>query len=375
MTMANPIIKGLMGRFIKADVTAMDTITSSAAGTVQEDVLIKAPADSNLQTQIDAAAPGAVITLLKKEYEGPVRIDKPLVIEGHQATIWSLTGPVLTVASRDVVLKNIRVEVTSKPNDDEEGLAISITPEGALTTSDVVVRGNVKGNGLSDGSWGLPYSLELPDIPPRTDYAAKLILRAPVKCQIQSHVSGVSVTPVTLEPGLTEVVLHIDEMIDDTLIYGNLSVHTPDFVRTIAIRSYVHKMDNFTSINEMIWKPAEESPASASSTSSPPTTQPPTQPPTQPATQPAPPPSTPPTTQPRSEYALLPNAESESVEKKSTPVRKMNVVGDFLSSELANNENHAKKQDAIESKTATDQAGNVPSKRKIVKSVGPLFDK
>ena len=71
---------------------------------------------NELQAELDGLAPGASLSLdiSEGEKEGPAVLRKPVTIEGHGRTIWARRGPVLTIESHGVALRNLNVEVTGK---------------------------------------------------------------------------------------------------------------------------------------------------------------------------------------------------------------------------------------------------------------------
>ncbi|MBO1349115.1 MAG: hypothetical protein EBE86_017770 [Hormoscilla sp. GUM202] len=79
------------------------------------------------------------------EYAGPIAIDRPLILDGQGATIWSLKGPVVSIESDRVSLCNLRIEVTGENS-------ASRLP---------VLRGTVMGIPAEEGDWNYPQALHL----------------------------------------------------------------------------------------------------------------------------------------------------------------------------------------------------------------------
>ena len=65
-----------------------------------------------LQGTIYEAAPWATLPPGRDEYEGPIRISKPLTFQGESGVSWARRGPVATVGSPAVALRNPMIEVT-----------------------------------------------------------------------------------------------------------------------------------------------------------------------------------------------------------------------------------------------------------------------
>lgn len=106
---------------------------------------LSAPA-GELQDRIDAAAPGAIITLGPGDYAGPVVIDKPLTLEGRDAPRidGGGEGSVISIRSADVTLRGL-VIVGS-------GIDLSRDDSGIHVTGD---RALISGNRIVDALHGI----------------------------------------------------------------------------------------------------------------------------------------------------------------------------------------------------------------------------
>jgi hypothetical protein len=65
-----------------------------------------------LQRTIYEAAPWAPLPQGRDEYEDPIRISKPLTLQGASGVVWARRGPVAPVGSPAVALRNLLIEVT-----------------------------------------------------------------------------------------------------------------------------------------------------------------------------------------------------------------------------------------------------------------------
>ena len=61
---------------------------------------------SFIQEEFDRVAGDFILT--PGEYEGPLTITRPCVVDGQHSTLWANNGPVLIVDSASVTLKNLR---------------------------------------------------------------------------------------------------------------------------------------------------------------------------------------------------------------------------------------------------------------------------
>ncbi|HEX2211815.1 MAG TPA: TerD family protein, partial [Longimicrobium sp.] len=183
-------------------------------------VVIPEHEETGLQRLVDGATPGGVLRLSRNEYAGPVRVQRPLTIEGNGSTLWSRSGPVLHIGAAGVRLRNLGIEVTGSDESGESGVALSIAPGCAPEMHQVQVRGRVVGLGEETGEWALPAALSLGTLAPRQRNEFRLALRVPVACYLSSAVSGVRLTPEALPAGETEVTLSVEGVGADTLIAG-----------------------------------------------------------------------------------------------------------------------------------------------------------
>lgn len=80
---------------------------------------------ASLQALIDQASPGAVLTIPAGEYTGPVRVNKPLVLQGSGDVVITTASedPVLSVTSDDVTIRGVRL-LDSRINNPQATLVI-----------------------------------------------------------------------------------------------------------------------------------------------------------------------------------------------------------------------------------------------------------
>jgi hypothetical protein len=221
-------------------------------------VVVPEQGETALQRLVDGAAPGSVLHLPRNEYPGPVRVEKALTIEGNGSTLWSRSGPVLHVGEPGVRLRNLGIEVTGSDDNGEAGVALSITPGCAPEMHAVQVRGRVVGLGAERGEWALPGGLNLGTLPPRRRNEFRLALRVPVECRLTSAVSGVRLAPERLRAGENEVTLTVEGVSSDTLLTGEIVLHSPHLQRTIGLTgSTVGGQGLPPARGALLWRPAD----------------------------------------------------------------------------------------------------------------------
>ena len=233
---------------------------------------------SNLNQQVEISQPKKMSTILQEilnslednttkllwppnqEYAGPVEINRPLTLDGQGATIWALSGPVITINSNNVILRNFRIEVTGSEfsNNSAKNCAIEVKNVNKLQFDNIEVRGIVMGLPSEEGEWKYPNSLYLGKLAPKTEYDFMLRIFVPVQCRVQSNISGLEFSHLNLEPGPNEIQIHLDQFSNDSLINGDIFLVSPSLKRRIVITAHIiSSSDNQQphSQNNVIWEP------------------------------------------------------------------------------------------------------------------------
>lgn len=196
-------------------------------------------ADTDLAYRILSAKPGATIKLdpPRKEFQGPIKIHQPLIIDGQSGTIWAERGPVVIIESPNVELRNLNIEITGNEGllSDEEACALVVRGGHKPRLQQVAVRGNVLGLDAEEGGWRYPRSLRLNALRAGQAHTFTLRLVAPVPFRIESEISGVAVNPQKFAAGPGEVTLQIEPMSPGTRLRGILRVMTTDLIRRVEV--------------------------------------------------------------------------------------------------------------------------------------------
>src|ERR1700682_421577 len=189
------------------------------------------------QRDLDALPDDGTLTLLPREYPGPVVLNHPLVIDGQSSTVWALNGPVISCEADGIILRNLRIEITGGTGTGrvEDHCALKVSPGCGITLENVEVRGSVIGLWQEEGDWHIPNSLPIGSVPFSSELDLIVRMWVPVPCEISSKISGVLVQPQKLEPGANEITLHIERIAKDTLLNGTLTISTPNLKRSIAV--------------------------------------------------------------------------------------------------------------------------------------------
>ncbi len=178
-------------------------------------------------------ASGNVIKLTPGEYEGPLVIDRPCVIDGNGSTVLCAAGPVISVKSVDVTLKNLRVEITDETTPEDLQIAIqSMDP--ATKLLNIEVRGRVVGIAGESEAWNLSPVVDLGYFAAEKSNSFLLTIDAPSAASLRLLVNGISVTPSALVAGKNHILLTTEPLRHQSRLYGELMVQT-----TVARRIYI----------------------------------------------------------------------------------------------------------------------------------------
>lgn len=171
----------------------------------------------DIQREIDNCS--GKLVLVPGEYEGPVVIRRPCVIDGSGATLWAQTGPVLTIASPDVTISNLRVEITGS-----SGTDVAIRVNDVPKLENVSVRGAVEGLPGEASVWDIPAVINLSDFAPGAENTFVRELVAPVDATLECQVRDVTIEPAYLRDGRNPLYIKIAPMRDNTIVYGEILV-------------------------------------------------------------------------------------------------------------------------------------------------------
>jgi len=125
---------------------ALALVAGAAAGASAADIVV--PAQSGVLTRaIQGAQPGDRLQLLAGAHEGPIRIDKPLILDGSGAAKVEGTGSgsVITVAAPNVSVLGLRISGSgSSAEHRDSGIMLSKAATGALVKGNRLI-GNLIG--------------------------------------------------------------------------------------------------------------------------------------------------------------------------------------------------------------------------------------
>lgn len=219
---------------------------------------------AKLQEELDRIPEGGTCTLYHSENPGPLVIKRAMNVECTNVTIYSSIGPVLKILSSGVVLKNLKVEVTSDVlSGTDAGCAIQVMQGATVKFDHIVVKGSILGMKGEEGIWRYPNTLYLGCLAFGAEHVFTLHLGVPVSCKLKSGIQGVDIQPASLEPGFHKIKLSVENGISrDTVINGPLSIITEHFIRHICLNGHVREskhapLNIVFGRGQVIWEPSD----------------------------------------------------------------------------------------------------------------------
>ncbi len=190
----------------------------------------------NLQEKINRTAEYETLTLDFNEYFGQIEINKAIRIDGQGSTVCAKKGPVISINSQGVELRNLRVEVTSVSENESDALALSVKESIRVKLENIIVKGNVSGPINEDGKWEYPDVLHLwPVVPNKKNYFV-FDMNVPISCVLETDISGLKiVNPGIKIPGYNRIQIEVENLKEDTVLFGQIEIVSNYLRRIIAV--------------------------------------------------------------------------------------------------------------------------------------------
>ena len=171
--------------------------------------------------------------LEQDQYKGPLIIDRPCLINGHGSTIWAKKGPAIIINSKNVVIRDLNVELTKRNVVNIEKTAIQMN-YGDTKFANVKIVGEIKGLG-NDFDWKLPIKFDLKEYDPNEFRTYMFPIRLPIKAKLVSNCPEIIVSPTNLDVGANNIKIQVKDYRYDHLLYGEIYIVTGGISRKIAI--------------------------------------------------------------------------------------------------------------------------------------------
>lgn len=167
------------------------------------------------------------------EYEGPLVIDRPCLIDGQHSTIWANNGPVVIVDSASVTLKNLRIEVTGSHEKGQSALSLKLNYQDTKLEN-IEINGEAEGLPEETAGWTIPGVIALGDFAANKENSFSIEFDAPQGAEIVHNLKDVVITPTKVKSGRNVLNITTSNMRDNTILFGEMLVKT-----SVARRIYI----------------------------------------------------------------------------------------------------------------------------------------
>ena len=166
---------------------------------------------------------GAALSLVPGEYEGPLRVDRPCVIDGGGATLWAPCGPVLKILVPGVTVKNLRVEVT----EERAPCRTAIRCAAPVQLEQVEVNGAVEGVPGESPDWDLPPLIALGAFAADAVNVFSVPLQAAGPAELTCAIGGLTPPPPPPPPRPPTLSPPPPGPRDPTILFGDILFKNP----------------------------------------------------------------------------------------------------------------------------------------------------
>jgi uncharacterized protein YegL len=174
---------------------------------------------ANIQNRLDDLEPDGTLTLEKGDY-APCVISKPVTLLCDGSTFWTDgSAPAMVIRCPNVTIKDANLCCIA----DSEHKVFSVEANCHPLLQNVRISGLATGVEPEPADWILPPSINTGDISPQTP-GFFLELAVPQRAQIVCRISGVSMDPSALGPGINTVKLQIRDAMPDSMLIGEIEI-------------------------------------------------------------------------------------------------------------------------------------------------------
>lgn len=178
---------------------------------------------SLIQEEFDRGTGDFILT--PGEYEGPLTITRPCVVDGQRSTLWANSGPVLIVDAASVTLKNLRIEVTGT-QDRDRPTATLLSHYADTKLENIEINGAVEGLPEEPSQWGIPGVIALGDFAANKENSFSIEFDAPRGAEIVHNIKDVVIRPQQIKQGHNTLSITTSNMRDNTILFGEMLIKT-----------------------------------------------------------------------------------------------------------------------------------------------------
>ncbi len=156
------------------------------------------------------------------EYKGPLVINKECVINGNNATVWTKESPVVIVEADNVIVKNLKAELTKG---DGKNIAV-ICKHKNVAFDNFEVFGEIEFYDKTSTRNDVLRVINLGEFKSNNEniFVRKIVLDS--NAIIENNISGLNISPQKLSAGENILELKISPLKNDTVIYGSFILKT-----------------------------------------------------------------------------------------------------------------------------------------------------
>lgn len=173
----------------------------------------------SIQEKLDGLDPGGTLAMERGDY-GPCVINKPVILICDGATFWTDGNvPAVKVQSSGVVIKDAKM----RGLDTASHVVISAAKDSHPLLQNIHIFGKAVGVEPEPAEWIVPEGIHTGEIP--ANHAGFFVdLAVPQRSQIVCRISGVSMDPSALSPGINTVKLRISDALPDSILIGEIEI-------------------------------------------------------------------------------------------------------------------------------------------------------
>lgn len=186
----------------------------------------------NIQTQFKNTSGDFILS--PNEYEGPLIIDRPCIVDGNNSTLWSDSKPVLIISSSGVTVKNLRVECTKNTKNTNDPSPVITSSCSDTKLVNIEVNGNIAGFENEADNWELPGVISFGTFAADRKNVFTVNIPAASDAEILNNTDNLSLSPAYIAKGDNYITFTVGEMRDNNILYGDIFIKT-----TVSRRIYI----------------------------------------------------------------------------------------------------------------------------------------